>query len=183
MVSLMLTLVFLGGPPVLKAGDVVQVPDHFYRRLERVEELPPSCGTLEWTEARLGNWVEQSTARGAAAVQTIEARLGPPLKLPAWGPIPPREGYVFAMRTSLEAGLIIFVERDRAQVELHTYWSTRHPYQIPAKPPSNEWEMMLITWFRWLTTPDDALAPELREAAKDGFPPVRATGKDPFAGW
>lgn len=39
-----------------------------------------------------------------------------------------------------------------------------------------------MLWFRWLTTPDDKLPPELRDAAKDGFPPIRATGIDPITG-
>ncbi|MEZ4437312.1 MAG: hypothetical protein R3F65_33380 [bacterium] len=39
-----------------------------------------------------------------------------------------------------------------------------------------------MTWFRWLTTPDEKLPAELRDAAKGGFPSLRATGRDPFAG-
>ncbi|MCB9528313.1 MAG: hypothetical protein H6701_07970 [Myxococcales bacterium] len=182
MLSLMVALVVLGGPPVLKAGDVVQVPDRFYQRLERVEELPASYGTLEWRESRFGTWLEASTATGAEAIETIGARLGPPLKLPPWEPIPAREGYVYAMRTSSEAGLVIIIDRVSQRVDLKIYRSTRLPLAVDVRPPSLEWEMMLMTWFRWLTTPDEKLPAELRDAAKGGFPSLRATGRDPFAG-
>lgn len=181
MLSLLLTVVVLGGPLVLVPGEVVEVPGKFYRRVERVEALPASYGTLDWGEGRIGNWLEASSASGAAAIETIEARLGSPLTLPPWGPVRPREAYVYALRASDEAGLVVLVDRAAQRVDLKVYRSLKLPCGVPDGPPSNEWEGMLITWFRWLVTPDEKLPPPLRDAATQGFPPMRVTGKDPFA--
>lgn len=177
-----LLVIFMLGSPMFKPGDMVQVPDFFYRRIETIEGVPESYSSLQWGEGRFGNWLEATTARGPAAVETIEKRLGPPLALPKWGIWPAREGYLFPTRTSVEAGLLIVVDRRRSKVELLMYATQRHPIHIIDRPPSNEWELNLMRWFRWLTTPDEQLDPALREAAKDGFPPFRATGIDPITG-
>lgn len=181
MLAIFLTVVFLGAP-MFEPGEMVQVPDRFYRRITSIEALPPGYHVIGWGEGRFGTWLEAATARGAAAVKTIEARLGPPLALPARGARGPREGYVFALKASVEAGLIIVVDRRNSRLELLIYDSRLHPRHIPERPPSHEWELNLMRWFRWLTTPDEQLDPALRAAAKDGFPPFRATGIDPITG-
>lgn len=182
MITMLLTVILFGGP-VFKPGELVRVPDHFYRRVESVEGLPKGYHTMGWGEGRFGSWLEATMARGPEAVETIQKRLGPPTTLPVRGASrSPRQGYVFPLKVSDEAGLIILVDRRRSSVDLHTYRSDLHPLQLPIRPPSHEWEANLMRWFHWLTTPDAKLSPALREAARDGFPPFRVTGVDPITG-
>lgn len=136
MITMLLAIALLGGPPVLTPGERVQVPDRFYRRLLSVDELPKSYGTLDWGESRFGTWLEASSARGPDAFETIKRRLGPPLMLPDWSSRRGRVGYVFALHETDEAGLLILLESRTQTVELKLYRSFLKPQKPPAAPPA-----------------------------------------------
>lgn len=168
MIALLLSTLFLGAPPMPAVGTPIAVPEHFYRRIESVDDMPASYGTQDWGEGHFGSWMEASRTYDPEAIPTIIRRLGPPLVLPPWSADGDgeREAYVYAMRTSAEAGLILLVDRSRPRIVMRIYRSWLQPMHIKARPPSMEWEAMLMTWFRWLTTPDEKLPGNIRAAGR-----------------
>ena len=165
MMTILLALgLILGGVPVDLPDDVA-VPGHFYTRTTSIEELPSTYGTTAWMEGRFGSWLEASRAKGPLVIAALEAHLGPPLMLPAWGPVPPREAYVWARRASSEAGLLILLDRKRGTATLKIYLTRKLPREIAHRPESYTWEYRLMAWFRSVTTPRAAAGPPGREAA------------------